>query len=312
MDNSTASSGCGIMLLGIIMFFILVSSNAVVAVLFGMAGVIGGGIYALYYQEKKEKENIEKREMELKIEQDAKDLVCPKLESKIKDIHMKFEDTYKKPTNSLKVHIIGYSSVNCWTDTEQLCLLSDWSDIIDKFNSTHSKEMRDDYDKNVIEPYLFAMVIPISQICFYRIEGDMYTETNVTGGGGGGSSISGAIVGGVIAGNTGAVIGSRKKNDPISSNTIVHDSRTLVLYYYKNRDDLQMQTLKMTIDSYSSLLSIIPNKEHAYVVGKGTDLEKANNSDIINKLKTLKELREQNLITDNEYNTKKDEILNIL
>ena len=60
-------------------------------------------------------------------------------------------------------------------------------------------------------------------------EGNVHYTTEVHGGGGGGSSIKGAVVGGIIAGEAGAIIGSRKASNPITSSTKQIDDRTTKL-----------------------------------------------------------------------------------
>ena len=72
--------------------------------------------------------------------------------------------------------------------------------------------------------------IKVSNIKYYRIVGDKYVTTEVTGGGGGGSSIKGAIIGGIIAGEAGAIIGSRKSIEPVKSNSTVHDKQSVLMY----------------------------------------------------------------------------------
>ncbi len=60
-------------------------------------------------------------------------------------------------------------------------------------------------------------------------EGNIHYTTEVYGGGGGGTSVKGAIVGGAIAGEMGAVIGSRKEVNPITSSTKRIDDRVTSL-----------------------------------------------------------------------------------
>ena len=57
-----------------------------------------------------------------------------------------------------------------------------------------------------------VLSIPIKDIEYFKVKGEVFRETKISGGGGGGSSIKGAVAGSLIAGDTGAVIGSRKKN----------------------------------------------------------------------------------------------------
>lgn len=69
---------------------------------------------------------------------------------------------------------------------------------------------------------------PLKNIRYYRLLGQKYITAEINGGGG--SSIKGAIIGGLIAGGTGAVIGSRKAVDEINGKSIVHDEQKVLLY----------------------------------------------------------------------------------
>ena len=101
--------------------------------------------------------------------------------------------------------------------------------------------------------------IPVSDIQYYSKEGDVQYTTKISGGGGGGSSISGAVVGGLIAGETGAVIGSRRKIQEVTSETVKHDSRRTLIRYYK---DEQINVISyIGFEVYDYLLKKIPEKD---------------------------------------------------
>ena len=68
---------------------------------------------------------------------------------------------------------------------------------------------------------------PLSTIEYFSSQGDLTVETNVKGSGGG-SSITGAVLGGLIAGDVGAIIGSRKEVK-FESEHIKHDTRCTLL-----------------------------------------------------------------------------------
>lgn len=105
--------------------------------------------------------------------------------------------------------------------------------------------------------------IAYDDIVFFTKEGDVTYTTEVSGGGvcGGGSSLTGAIVGGAIAGNTGAIIGSRKEvtSTPIKSRTVRHDdTRTRIRYKVGN------QYKECTFDGfrvYDYLITVIGDKD---------------------------------------------------
>lgn len=151
--------------------------------------------------------------------------------------------------------------------------------------------------------------IPVSDIQYYSKEGDVQYTTKISGGGGGGSSISGAVVGGLIAGETGAVIGSRQKVQEVTSETVKHDSRRTLIRYYK---DKQINVISYVgFEVYDYLLKKIPEKDLLTIQleKKPVVREKQSSDSIKDKLETIKQLYENDLITKEEYEQKRNEIL---
>ena len=74
--------------------------------------------------------------------------------------------------------------------------------------------------------------IPSGQIEYFSKRGEIFRENKISGGGGGGSSIGGAVVGSLIAGDAGAIVGSRNKVNAIKSEIIEHDTRETFLNYF--------------------------------------------------------------------------------
>lgn len=153
--------------------------------------------------------------------------------------------------------------------------------------------------------------IPVSNIQCFSKEGDVHYTTRISGGGGGGSSIKGAIVGGLLAGETGAVIGSRKKVNEIKSESITHDSRkTLIRYYHK--DEL-LNMSYVGFDVYNYLLKKIPEKDLLSMQLNGDNKQKATTETNINnieeKMLTIKKLYETGLISKEEFEEKRAELL---
>ncbi|MBD5469453.1 MAG: hypothetical protein HDR21_15105 [Lachnospiraceae bacterium] len=152
-----------------------------------------------------------------------------------------------------------------------------------------------------------GMKIKVSDIKYYRIVGDKYITTEVTGGGGGGSSIKGAIIGGIIGGEAGAIIGSRKPVEAVKSSSIVHDKQSVLMYC---RDSSII--LKFNSKVFDILLDMLPEKEYEYTIHetKETDQNiKSDTTDFKSRLKELKSMYEEDLITEEEYNNKKQELL---
>lgn len=109
------------------------------------------------------------------------------------------------------------------------------------------------------------VIIPIKNIISFKRFGDIHSYTDITGGGGGGSSISGAIIGGVVAGEAGAIIGSRKKTEEIKTKNIVVDKRVTIV---EINDDNNLYYITLESKDYEALLKLIPSKEITFVQNK--------------------------------------------
>ena len=152
-----------------------------------------------------------------------------KLASIMADNSVKVYKEYAKivtiPSNAARVHIKacnGYSSiipnnirqisdVHLWGNQQQIFMMPIF------VNLAHFKTHSDIYKVITLDK---KNIVSLTQ------EGDVHYTTEIHGGGGGGSSIKGAIIGGVIAGDAGAIIGSRKPNEAITSSTKQIDDRT--------------------------------------------------------------------------------------
>jgi len=161
--------------------------------------------------------------------------------------------------------------------------------------------------ENITPKSVLLLSIPISCIQYFTKDGDVQYTTKVSGGGGGGSSISGAVIGGLVAGSTGAIIGSRGKIGSIYSTTEKHDTSKTILVF-KNGSALETIVFKGH-DMYNFLFNEIPEKDLLYVQLKGQPETSNQDNNIKEHLKTLKELFEDGLIKEEEYNEKKSELL---
>lgn len=94
-------------------------------------------------------------------------------------------------------------------------------------------------------------IYPLDEIKYYKIKGSERREQYVTGGG---SSIKRAVVGGLIAGNAGAIIGSRKGIE--TSYEDVDDREIIVTL--NSGDEIELVDLQC----YELLLDYIPEKEY--------------------------------------------------
>lgn len=157
------------------------------------------------------------------------------------------------------------------------------------------------------------VVIEINRIEHYATRGEVFRETVITGGGGGGSSIKGAVVGGVIAGDAGAVIGSRKKVDPIKSELKTHDTRETYISYFTK--DNERNNIILNFEDYQILKDLIPQKDYEIVSALHMNntiqqsKENSNVQSITDQIREIAKLKEDGILTVQEFETKKQELL---
>ena len=139
--------------------------------------------------------------------------------------HKQYVKKASIPSNAARVHVKDYSGDSTaiprhikyivdyyfWGNEESVFLMPAFKDL------AHFKTYPHVYEKITIDRKSIVSVVQ---------EGDVHYTTEIHGGGGGGSSIKGAIIGGVIAGDAGAIIGSRKPTEAITSTTKQIDDRT--------------------------------------------------------------------------------------
>lgn len=131
--------------------------------------------------------------------------------------------------------------------------------------------------------------IPIDRIMFYRQIGSVYTTTT---GSGGESAFS-------------PITGFHGKINPIKIESQVHDERTTQLFY---DDGTRDQVVIFQDKDYYALRKLLPQKDYQVV----TISEATNNQseDEYQRLEKLNKLHKSGLISDEDYQKKKDEILN--
>ncbi|MGP1411631.1 MAG: SHOCT domain-containing protein [Peptoanaerobacter stomatis] len=154
-------------------------------------------------------------------------------------------------------------------------------------------------------------VIPIDFILYYKIQGEVRYEMQISGGGGGGSSIKGAVVGGLIAGSAGAIIGSRNKINEIKSETVKKDERIVELVYITNKNNENSLSLFFDYNSLSVFSELIPEKSYeSYKKNKQQIIEiNPTNKDIFLQIEKLAELKNKNILTEEEFLEKKTKLL---
>lgn len=158
------------------------------------------------------------------------------------------------------------------------------------------------------EPPAFPKTLyefPLDKIVYFREIGDVQYTTEISGGKvtGGGSSIGGAVVGGLLAGDAGAIIGSRKKieSEGITTNVVEHDSRQVVLKLTDNE-------MRFDIEIYDIFMDLIPEKEYTYIMATKSGKEEQKKS-TVEQLKDAKEMLDAGMITEDEFAAIKAELL---
>ena len=112
------------------------------------------------------------------------------------------------------------------------------------------------YDRNIPSIDEILKVVDIDDIKYFNLSGEETERQYISGGGGGGSSIKGAVVGGLVAGNVGAIIGSRKKVDEVKTEYKKVDSRRTIITLNNGI------VLDERPDLYELLLAYIPEKDY--------------------------------------------------
>lgn len=79
-------------------------------------------------------------------------------------------------------------------------------------------------------------------------------------------SISGAVVGGLIAGESGAIIGSRKDMNKIENIAVKHDEINTYIYFERD-NEIKLVEIKGN-EFYQRILHFIPEKEYYYILNK--------------------------------------------
>lgn len=153
--------------------------------------------------------------------------------------------------------------------------------------------------------------IPTESILYFEEIGELRKYTTLSGGG---TSLKGALLGYVIADDIGAIIGSR---EPIKTEVVSEDDRRIELIY-KNSEN-EIVNLEFTHDAYNAFKKLIPLKELRKIVGLNTvqnidndiNIEIQQTKSAKEKLKQLNEMKEEGLITDEEFLEQRKKILDL-
>ncbi len=178
--------------------------------------------------------------------------------------------------------------------------------IFNQFNNTENEN-------------LFAIsVIPLENIVSYQLIGDVEHVAMVSGGGGRGGqpNLTGAAIGGMLFGDAGAIIGAQTGFciDPIKSTITEFDSRVTMLNLKNAEGQVEIKELPYY---YSEVfMKVIPEKEFNFLqANKNTEApvqsQTAPALNMVEEMKQLKELLDLNLITQEEFDAKRQQILKL-
>ncbi|XMB65958.1 hypothetical protein RI065_06540 [Mycoplasmatota bacterium zrk1] len=147
-----------------------------------------------------------------------------------------------------------------------------------------------------------SVVITRKSVISFEVFGnEMIKSSSKTGGG---ASLAGAIIGGILFGTTGAVIGSSVKTNVDTVHEIV-DSRKTELYL-EDGTSIIFEGIKF----YQELKKNISQKSELNITENSNSIIQKN-LDSIEELKKLKELLDLNIITEDEFNLKKKQLLKL-
>ncbi|MDD3106726.1 MAG: SHOCT domain-containing protein [Bacilli bacterium] len=270
-------------------------------------------------EEKQKQDNLKKQEItnlredNIKIQNDYK----IKLDDLLKANGVEF------PNNTVQMTPYDSPTFLFWKSNNKLCYIDMGLSLLDSDNIEILEQLIFESGKKaeiLISKTIDSLgFINIDDILYYKIIGEKTEEQRISGGGstGGGISASGAILGSIIAGPAGMLLGGRKKQkiNSITSQTIIHDNRKVALYYRINKN---IRELDFEFDNENNLRMFIPYKDYNLVQRAGVNsIPDKNNQKLIDKdsnyiteLKSLKQLLDGDIITQDEFDKKKNEILN--
>jgi hypothetical protein len=201
---------------------------------------------------------------------------------------------------------VNRTSINhfIWIDNNCLCFFPSKQIKINNFSSD-----------GTIRKDIYLYKIPLGNISYYAVEGEVIHENKISGGGGGGADVGGAIVGGLIAGAAGAIIGGRKKIESIKSELVTHDNRSTILYF-KDVNNKE-QKLVFTFLSHEKIIELLQEnsvdikntKTNNEILSK--QIATNSSPSLAYQIRELGKLRDEGLITEREFQQKKKQLLNL-
>lgn len=174
--------------------------------------------------------------------------------------------------------------------------------------------------ENVMSKNCLVHKIKKENIEYFQEKGNVSYSANIGGGKNGDTNVGGAIVGGMLFGIAGVLIGGKiganTKSQEVYSETIEHDNRVVVLRYRQDAGKLVDDVY--SYEYYDVFNKLIPEKEYSYVQlhndqARSPDTN-ANNIRAkipVEELKQLKELLDMGVITNEDFEAKKKQLLGI-
>lgn len=199
--------------------------------------------------------NKNKKEIALKQEQYVKEHK-EEYDKVIENYNLR-KDEYLKNKNHILTTIHDFKSDTLYmVENKSLCILPNRKICtFEWFLKFDYDSQRCNFDSDIKEE-----IIDFDSIKYFQLAGSIDNELSVYGGGGGGSSIKGAVVGGLIAGEAGAIIGSRKSVDSIHSSHSTVDNRQCWIILKDNTKKV------CDYKVYELLLDYIPKLEYENVM----------------------------------------------
>ena len=224
-----------------------------------------------------------------------------------------------------------YSHLSMVRTEDSLVFIEDCDPPLEKISKTPANRAALWYIKKTAFPALLEIsdenlfsvtALPLDSIVSYQISGnlDRVSQTSGGGGGGGAPNIGGAIVGGLLFGTVGAIIGSQTgvTIDPIKSDVVEFDTRKTVLNLRNPDGSAEIRDLPLY---YAELFKkLIPEKEFDFLRAEKNSAstpspspqkEAAGDDNNIEALKKFKELLDMGVITQQEFDAKKKQLLGL-
>ena len=232
------------------------------------------------------------------------------------EITKKYGDNFVFPSEEKQRHI-------CVTKVEENFVLVENSGL--GFNTIgqykkNANEKKAEYFLKQDDESLFAIsLIPLENIVYFQVVGNVEHTTVVSGGEvkGGGVNTQGAAMGALLFGGVGAVVGSQIGTEvvgkPIKSKMVEHDQRK-TFFVIKNKDG-KVEHRELPYYYSEVFMKVIPEKEYSFVQANSAANrvaeEKSSSNNIVEEMKRLKELLDLDLITQEDFDTKKKQLLGL-